>query len=77
MTIFVRFMEKLTGIPHQRQNADRVTNVTRELREDIKKLSTTLRPYIASEDPLVALMTDVFNQRQAQQQISDYRNGAR
>ena len=77
MTIFVRFLEKLTGTPHQRQNAQKVADVARGLREDVKKLSTTLRPYAESEDPLVALMTDIFNQRQARQQMSKYRNGAR
>jgi propanediol dehydratase small subunit len=63
-TIFVRFMERLTGKPHQHHNAERVTDVAPDPREDIHKLSTTLRPYVESDDPLVALMTDVFNRRQ-------------
>jgi|GraSoiStandDraft_16_1057320.scaffolds.fasta_scaffold817407_3 hypothetical protein len=77
MTIFVRLMEKLTGEPHQHRNAQKVADVARELRQEVHELSTTLRPYTESEDPLVALMTDVFNQRQMQQQMSNYRNGAR
>jgi len=77
MTIFVRLMEKLTGEPHQHRNAQKVADVARELRQEVHELSTTLRPYTESEDPLVALMTDVFNQRQMQQQMSNYHNGAR
>jgi hypothetical protein len=64
MTIFVRLMEKLTGEPHQHRNAQKVADVARELRQEVHELSTTLRPYVESDDPLVALMTDVFNRRQ-------------
>ena len=64
MTIFVRLVEKLTATPHQHRNAESVAYVAHDLRQEVHKLSSTLRPYVESDDPLVALMTDVFNHRQ-------------
>jgi len=64
MTIFTRLLETITGRPHQRQNARRVADAANDLRRDVGALSSRLRPYTESDDPLVALMTDVFNQRQ-------------
>ena len=64
MTIFVRLLETIRGRPHQRQNAQRVAAAASDLREDVGALSSMLRPYREADDPLVALMTDVFNQRQ-------------
>jgi hypothetical protein len=64
MTILVRFFEKLTGNPHQHRNARKVAAAVGDLRHDVSALSLKLRPYAEADDPLVALMTDVFNQRQ-------------
>jgi hypothetical protein len=76
MTLFTRLFEKITGRPHRRANADLVSEAARDLRRDAEGLRSKLRPYSQADDPLVALMTDVFNQRQAQKQIGSYgRNG--
>lgn len=64
MGVFVRFLETITGKPHRHEQSRMVSEVADQLSSDVAKLSTRLRPYLESEDPLVALMTDVFNQRQ-------------
>lgn len=64
MSVFVRLMEKLTGRPHQHRTAQKVSEVTADLREDVQMLAVRMRPYVEADDPLVALMTDVYNQRQ-------------
>jgi hypothetical protein len=60
----MRLYEKLTGIAHRHDNADRVARAADGLTDSIRELSATLKPYRESDDPLVALMTDVFNRRQ-------------
>lgn len=60
----VRLMEKITGTPHRHENAQRVSVAAAELTESTRQLSASLMPYLESDDPLVALMTDVFNKRQ-------------
>lgn len=60
----VRILEKLTGQPHNHHHADRVADAVAELGRDVRKLSDALRPYSEASDPMVALMTDVFNDRQ-------------
>lgn len=60
----VRLFEKLTGTPHRHDNATRVSLAAEELTETTRELSTYLKPYLESDDPLVSLMTDVFNKRQ-------------
>jgi len=60
----VRLFEKLTGTPHRHDNARRVSLATDELTESTRLLSAHLKPYLESDDPLVSLMTDVFNRRQ-------------
>ncbi|WP_065755184.1 hypothetical protein [Bradyrhizobium paxllaeri] len=62
--VFARLIEKLTGRPHRHDNAQLVKQAAGELRRDVGKLSSMLRPYMEADDPLVALMTDLFNQRQ-------------
>ncbi|MEH2525882.1 MULTISPECIES: hypothetical protein [unclassified Bradyrhizobium] len=64
MTVLVRLLEKLTGRPHQHRHARWVANIASDLRRDISELQATLRPYAEAEEPLVALMTDIFNDRQ-------------
>ena len=41
-----------------------VRSASRSLSSRIDDLSATLKPYSKADDPLVALMTDVFNRRQ-------------
>ena len=50
--------------PHKREESRKVGIVADELSSDVQKLSKHLKPYLEADDPLVALMTDVFNQRQ-------------
>lgn len=59
----VRLIEKLTGTPHRHDNAALVRSASRSLSRSIDDLSATLKPYSKADDPLVALMTDVFNRR--------------
>jgi hypothetical protein len=62
--MFVRLMEKLMDRPHQHYNVQKVSEAANGLRRDVHSLAGKMRPYIEADDPLVALMTDVFNQRQ-------------
>jgi hypothetical protein len=60
----VRLIEKITGMPHRHDNAAMVSRASERLTQRIEDLSATLRPYNEADDPLVAMMTDVFNRRQ-------------
>jgi hypothetical protein len=60
----VRLIEKITGTPHRHDNAAMVSLASEKLTQRIDDLSATLRPYSEADDPLVAMMTDVFNRRQ-------------
>lgn len=64
MGVFVRFFEMMTGTPHKYEESRRVNIVAEELLSDVQRLSENIRPYLDADDPLVALMTDVFNKRQ-------------
>jgi hypothetical protein len=64
MGLVVRLMEKLTGTPHRHEHKDNVAAAAKDLTASIQELAKTLKPYRESNDPLVALMTDIFNQRQ-------------
>lgn len=64
MALLVRLLEKLSGKPHKHENARVVSQAAAGLREDVHAFTTMLHPYVEADDPLVALMTDVFNQRQ-------------
>lgn len=59
-----RLWETVLGVPHRYENAARVSLAGEELSRAAKGLHTHLRGYAESDDPLVALMTDVFNQRE-------------
>jgi hypothetical protein len=70
MTILTRLIEKLTGRAHQKQNLAMVSQVATDLSRDVDDLTDKLKPYTQADDPLVALMTDVFNDRQAKRQLA-------
>ena len=59
----IRLWENLFRIPHKRENADKVSAASDELTSMSQALRVKLKPYLETDDPLVALMTDVFNQR--------------
>jgi hypothetical protein len=61
--MFLRLVEKLMDRPHQHYTAQKVSEVADDLRQDVHSLARKMRPYVEAYDPLVALMTDVFNQR--------------
>jgi hypothetical protein len=63
----IRLWEKLTGVPHRHENAERVSFASDELTREVREISSRLKPYAESDDPLVAMMTDIFNQRQMRQ----------
>ena len=60
----MRLLEKLTGTPHRHDLADSVHNAAAGVSRSVDKLSAALKPYSKSDEPLVALMTDVFNKLQ-------------
>lgn len=62
--LLVRLYEKLMGIPHQKRNADMVRHAVSGLKEDVSSISKRLQEYQESDDPLVALMLDMFNTRE-------------
>ena len=64
MTKLVRVIEKLTGTPHRHDNADRVHRAAVQVSQAVDGLNATLKPYTKTPDPLVALLTDIFNNRQ-------------
>lgn len=59
----VRIWETITGRPHRKDVSRRVAIAAEELTKESRELSSRLRPYIEKDDPLVALMTDILNQR--------------
>lgn len=59
-----RLWESILGVPHRHENAAMVSFASDELARATRRLHTHLRPYAESDDPLVALMTDIFNQRE-------------
>jgi hypothetical protein len=59
----VRLWEKVFRIPHRHEEASRVSAAAEELTSTARALNARLKPYVESDDPLVALMTDVFNRR--------------
>lgn len=63
MSAFVRIVEVITGKPHRYEESRKVSEATSALRDDVQKLAEKIKPYVEADDPLVALMTDLFNQR--------------
>lgn len=59
----VRLYEKLTGTPHRHDDAERVAAAVDGLSQATRELSATLKPYIESDDPLVAF-TDMLKRRE-------------
>jgi cell fate (sporulation/competence/biofilm development) regulator YlbF (YheA/YmcA/DUF963 family) len=66
MSLLVRLYEKIAGLAHQHRESHQVSEKMRELSHSMRELHDSLEPYVEAEDPLVALMTDVFNQRRMQ-----------
>ena len=64
MSLVTRIFEKLTGRPHQKQNAAMVREAAARLKEDVKVLADRLSQYEEESDPLVAIMTDLYNDRE-------------
>jgi len=60
----MRLLEKLTGTPHRHDIADSVHTAAAGVSRSVDKLSAALKPYAKADEPLVALMTDVFNKLQ-------------
>ena len=60
----LRLIEKLTGTPHRHDIADSVHVAAAGVYRSVDKLSDALKPYAKADEPLVALMTDVFNKLQ-------------
>jgi len=59
-----RLIEKLTGTPHRHDIADSVHTAAAGVSRSVDRLSAALKPYSKSDQPLVALLTDVFNKLQ-------------
>lgn len=59
----VELIRKLLRRDRPQDDAREVTEAVNALHEDVKELSGFLKPYVEADDPLVALMTDMFNQR--------------
>ncbi len=68
MSAFVRLFEKLTNKPHKHEESHKVAIAAEALTESARQLSSRIKPYIEADDPLVAFMTDVFNQRSMKRQ---------
>ena len=64
MGVLMRLYEKMTGRPHQHRHAKAAVEAHEDLRREVGELHEALQPYVDTDDPLVALMTDMFNNRQ-------------
>ena len=60
----IRLWEKIFGLPHRHEYADRVSFASHELTKEVRKVSSHLKSYTETDDPLVALLTDIFNKRE-------------
>ena len=60
----MRLIEKITGTPHRHDIADSVHTAAAGVSRSVDKLSAALNPYSKADEPLVALLTDVFNKLQ-------------
>jgi hypothetical protein len=60
----MRLIEKITGTPHRHDLADSVHTAAAGVSRSVDRLSDALKTYSKSDEPLVALMTDVFNKLQ-------------
>jgi hypothetical protein len=64
MSSLIRIWEKVTGTPPRQENAEMVSQAADNLAKNTEELSAMMKPYLEAEDPLVMLLTDIFNQRQ-------------
>jgi len=60
----MRLIEKITGSPHRHDIADSVHTAAAGVSRSVDRLSDALKQYSKADEPLVALMTDVFNKLQ-------------
>ena len=60
----MRLIEKITNTPHRHDLADSVHAAAAGVSRSVDKLSAALKPYAKADEPLVALLTDVFNKLQ-------------
>lgn len=63
VSITTRLWEKLTGKPHEHQNARMVHDATSRLLETNAYFFALIKPYSEAEDPLAMLLQDALNQR--------------
>lgn len=61
--ILERLFEKIIGRPHKKLTSEEVKSVASELNADVGSLTETLKEYHEKDDPLVALMLDIYNDR--------------
>lgn len=73
--ILTRIYEKLMGLPHQQHHAARVKQAADELSQDVRNLTRKIERYKEEDDPLAALMIDVFNDRSFGQSSDQQVNG--
>jgi len=59
-----RLIEKITGTPHRHDIADGVHMAAAGVSRSVDQLADALKPYVRADEPLVALLTDVFNKQQ-------------
>ena len=59
-----RLIETITGMPHRHEIADSVSVAAAGVARSVDRLSEALKPYVKADEPLVALLTDVFNKSQ-------------
>lgn len=63
MTPFIRLWEILSRSPHVRKNSEQVREATNSLVLKAQELESAIKPYTEAEDPLTALMCDLYEQR--------------
>jgi hypothetical protein len=59
----VRLWEKVTGQPHRHDASQHVVDAANDLAQSAKKLNAAIKPYLEADDPLIALVADLINQR--------------
>jgi hypothetical protein len=67
----IRLWEKMTGQPHRHDDSQHVVEAANELAQSAKKLNAAIKPYLEAEDPLIALVSDLINQRAMREKNED------
>lgn len=76
-TTILRFVETLTGTPHQYKTSETVSRAAESLKASANHVADCLRPYTEADDPITAMMLDIFNAREMRRSGNGSNHGPR